>query len=228
MSEENVANIIVALITAMGSIIGGYLGARATIIAADRKANTNQTSLNNNKKNFPWGGVLGGAFLGAALTLTILFLLGVFPSGITKTPLVTETPVIVSAATPQLLETLIIPSNSDNGVVYFIRKSGAYTFEYSPNTSAFWNGANWANQLVVFKGNTPEWANSYNLNYDTALFALGSSGYESKELAIDGTRNQKGVAFLNAGDFITLIVGDERYTYSDNIGDITIDIIFEP
>lgn len=91
MSEENIANILIALITAIGSIIGGYIGARATIIAADKNAKANQTFTNKEEKSFSWSGIFMGALVGAVVTLTVLFLLGTFP------PLSIENPPIATA-----------------------------------------------------------------------------------------------------------------------------------
>ncbi|HXD11602.1 MAG TPA: hypothetical protein VN653_16170 [Anaerolineales bacterium] len=91
MSEDNVANIIIALITATGSIVGGYIGARATIIAAEMKAKSNQTPSNNGEKPSLWSGIFGGAVVGAALTLVVLFLLGVFHTEKSKIDAITGT-----------------------------------------------------------------------------------------------------------------------------------------
>ena len=80
--------IIIALITAMGSLLGGVIGqiivASATIRAAEIKANPNSASGSNSEKSRSLGGILRGALIGAVLTLGILAIFGRLKSSITK------------------------------------------------------------------------------------------------------------------------------------------------
>jgi hypothetical protein len=75
--------IIIALITAVGSLLGGIIGqfisASATVTAAKIKGNVNSANSLKDDKPFSWGNILGGALVGAIATLGILFLLGLFP-----------------------------------------------------------------------------------------------------------------------------------------------------
>lgn len=83
MSEDNVANIIIAAITTIGSIIGGFIGAYATIAAARLKDEKNQKEnlvfIGKNKNLYSRIGMLSGIVIGAVLTLIASSLLGLFP-----------------------------------------------------------------------------------------------------------------------------------------------------
>ena len=99
--------IIIALITAFGSLLGGIIGqlitASATIKAATIKEKINPTPSNKDKKPHSWGIVIGGAIIGAIATLVILSLFGMFPprTKATPTPIVTnETPTNTGELTP--------------------------------------------------------------------------------------------------------------------------------
>lgn len=75
--------IIIALITAIGSLVGGVAGqfivASATVKAAMIKEGGNFASTTADEKSFSWSGVFGGAVIGAVFTLVVLFFLGFFP-----------------------------------------------------------------------------------------------------------------------------------------------------
>jgi len=63
-----------ALITAIGSMVGGIIGAYATIQAAKVKLPNN--SFNSKRTKFPFSGIIIGTVIGATATLVILVLLG--------------------------------------------------------------------------------------------------------------------------------------------------------
>ena len=75
--------IIIALITAIGSLVGGIAGqfimASATVKAAMIKEGGKVSPSPVDEKSFSWGGVVGGAVIGAAFMLVVLFFLGFFP-----------------------------------------------------------------------------------------------------------------------------------------------------
>jgi hypothetical protein len=81
MDGTNTANIIIAIITATGSIVGGFIGAYATIKAAKIKEEKkeNQTSTNKSEKITLWKGVIAGTIIGTILTLVALSFFGAFP-----------------------------------------------------------------------------------------------------------------------------------------------------
>lgn len=74
--------IVIALITAVGSLLGGIIGqiitASATIEAA--KIKDKAPTIPNNGTNDSWKRVVVGAIIGAVVTLVILFSLGMIPS----------------------------------------------------------------------------------------------------------------------------------------------------
>ena len=80
MSEE----ILIALITSVGSIVGGIVGnyivAYATIKSATIKKKGKSSKSPKNKKPLSWVGVFGGVVIGAVLTLAALFIFGLFPT----------------------------------------------------------------------------------------------------------------------------------------------------
>jgi hypothetical protein len=86
--------IIIALITAFGSLLGGIIGqiitASATIEAAKIKEKIN---LSPNGENNAWRRVVFGAIIGAVVTLIILFSLGMIPPKSESQP--SESPPIV-------------------------------------------------------------------------------------------------------------------------------------
>lgn len=85
--------ITIALITAIGSLLGGVIGqiisASATVTAATVKANPNQSPDSN--RSLSWSSILGGAIIGAVLTLVVLALLGLLNLGNGNLPNPTET-----------------------------------------------------------------------------------------------------------------------------------------
>lgn len=93
--------IIIALITAIGSLLGGIIGqiitASATVKAAKIKEEANLPQLSKDEKTRSWGRVITGAVFGAIATLIILFLLGMIPPNTENPPptaiAVTKTPV---------------------------------------------------------------------------------------------------------------------------------------
>lgn len=92
--------IIIALITAIGSLMGGIIGslitASATITGIKLKEKIGQTpSAKDEKPHSSWSRVFIGALIGAVATLIVLFLLGMIPPKPENPPIATpdETPV---------------------------------------------------------------------------------------------------------------------------------------
>jgi hypothetical protein len=129
---------------------------------------------------------------------------------------------------PQFINTVTIPSDTNAGNVYTAPQTGTYIFQYSDSASAFWNGRRWATTVAAFQGVVPLWANSYDLDEASALFIMGKSEYSSSQSAIDSTKGKRAIARLNAGESITLLVGDGKTDYSDNSGNIALDIFLVP
>ncbi len=90
-------NIIIALITVSGSLLGSLIGAYATLKAAGikiqrpplqtiKEIKKQKTDEGLEKPHWAWG-VLGGAIIGAIITIAILVVMGIIPpSTSTSTP----------------------------------------------------------------------------------------------------------------------------------------------
>lgn len=102
--------IIIALITAIGSLLGGIIGqiivASATVRAAHIKANPNQTSDINSDKSLSLSGILGGALIGAVLTLGALAIFGVLNFGKSNSPVSPTT--VIFTPTAVILPTEVV------------------------------------------------------------------------------------------------------------------------
>lgn len=122
MSED----IIIALITVGGSLIGSIIGAYATVKAAGIKIQkpTSQTisEVKKQKPHWIWG-MLGGAIVGAGVTLVVLVIMGIIPtSSPTPTQAIAEitpdspsevlTEDAVNTPVPKPTNTLISPTNT--------------------------------------------------------------------------------------------------------------------
>jgi hypothetical protein len=70
--------IVIALITAGGSLLGGIIGQFIAASATVKAAQIKENSIKDERK-ISLGGVFGGAVIGAILTLGVLFFLGFFP-----------------------------------------------------------------------------------------------------------------------------------------------------
>ncbi|MCP4139035.1 MAG: hypothetical protein GY755_01890 [Chloroflexi bacterium] len=87
--------IIIALITATGSLLGGIIGqlisASAMLKAAALKENPIQSPVIKERKKLSLSGILKGALLGAVLTLAVLLIMGLFTSQQNKTDKISGT-----------------------------------------------------------------------------------------------------------------------------------------
>ena len=101
-------------------------------------------------------------------------------------------------------------------------------FQFSDPPSAFWNGINWGTEVLAFRGPIPKWYNSISLDIGASLFKIGGHGYTTKQAALNSTEGKRGVVSLKAGEVVTLIVGDGKPWYNDNIGEIDLDIYIVP
>jgi hypothetical protein len=93
MSESTVN----AIITAIGSLLGGIIGAYATIQAAKVKL---LKSPNDTESKFPLLGIIIGTIIGAISTLVILAFLGFIPTPTTTTPTIATS--TTTSTTPNL------------------------------------------------------------------------------------------------------------------------------
>lgn len=139
-----------------------------------------------------------------------------------RTPTIGESDISI----PQHLMNVNIPAQDNQGVAIVVPYSGTYVFRYRGAESVFWNGINWDTVVVGYLGSSVLWADDSNLNHEAAMFEMGNYGYNTKESAIDATNGQEARVSLNEGDDITLVAGDLKFAYSDNVGDIELEILF--
>jgi formylglycine-generating enzyme required for sulfatase activity len=131
----------------------------------------------------------------------------------------------VVSKTPRFLESIIVPSNTNEGVTYTAPEPGTYVFQYSEPLSAYALGnSEWATEVLAFPGAVPQWKDDLTLNYETALFRLGEHGYKTRQLALDSIRSTKRTIELGAGEVIALVAADSKPWYSDNTGSIVLDV----
>ena len=125
-----------------------------------------------------------------------------------------------SSTTPKLIEKITVPSNLASGINYIASNTGTYTFKYADSAFTAYGGC-WSTRINVYLGPVPL------PNENDASFSLGSASCAtSKDKAIERTKGEIANIKLNAGDTITLVVGDS--SYSDNIGSIILEIYFMP
>lgn len=102
-----------AIITAIGSLLGGIIGAYATIQAAKLKLPKSPTET---QSKFPLLGIVIGTVIGAVATLSILAFLGYIPSGEPPSAPIDE-PIAQEPNTSWTLGNLIYEENFEDGTV---------------------------------------------------------------------------------------------------------------
>lgn len=120
--------------------------------------------------------------------------------------------------------------NLENGMRVDIPVAGTYLLEYEGNAYSGWptdtyaGNQGWATHLQIFFNRPVEWGlTEYNLegpvNFDAYIGAYGF--YMVKDEAVAATRGKSAfLGRLDAGDYITFVVVDEKGSYLDNRGQI--------
>lgn len=148
-----------------------------------------------------------------------------------------ETPVlpqIVPAPTPALIGTMVFPGNTSEGVKFTATQPGLYTFKYVngaysiyPKSQITSGQKTWLTAFRVFLNRSAEWNGTAITNYPDYNFAdflyFGSSNdAENTAQGYDLT-----VGLLK-GDYLLFVPVDGKPYYSDNPGEVTVDILFTP
>ena len=131
------------------------------------------------------------------------------------------------------ITTMQIPSEKNTGLQYQAPVSGYYTFRYAGSAFAAYdlNAFSapiyevWSTTTVCFKGTEVLWGGN-DLNYTAALFAFNSDSYVTKELAVAAAEGKNKKVYLKRGDWVTCVVGDGKYTYGDNSGEIILEVYY--
>jgi hypothetical protein len=151
--------IVIALITAIGSLLGGVIGqkivASATVRAAEIKTNPNRISDSKSKKPLSLSGILGGALIGAVLTLVVLAAFGMLNFGKnnlpTSPPIPTDVlnqlpndPSVTPIATTDLgISITNIPTNECN-------PASSLNLKYLSNfTNPMWSAGVWVSENML-------------------------------------------------------------------------------
>ena len=148
---------------------------------------------------------------------------------LTNTPNPTDTPLPpTSTPSKQFVDRLNIPSTEESGITYKAIKSGIYIFQYVDSAYSAYPGSSWSTIVVGFSGPVPQWINDHDLDYDSALFSIGSGNHSSEQAAIQDTSGDRAVVRLSEEETITLVCGDGKPDYYDNKGDVILDVFLAP
>lgn len=164
--------IIIALITAIGSLMGGIIGqsitASATIKAAAIKEKLNLAPDVRGEKSNNWRVILGGAVIGAIATLFILTLLGIFPPPIQIPP--TET---ATYSTPTSKPTTKV--SSDPSILFSedFEDGRAQNFNY---TSGNWKIVQESRENKVYE------IDNSDINGFSSILTFGSKTWQNYEI----------------------------------------------
>ena len=85
----------------------------------------------------------------------------------------------------------------------------------------------WITKVYAFQGPKLQWLTN-SLDDKLAIFIMGDYGFSTSAPAVDATKDKLATVKLNGGDSITLVVDDDKRYYSDNTGEIILDIFFVP
>lgn len=148
----------------------------------------------------------------------------------------TNTPKPTATFTPVPVKiNFSVPGNIEGGTRIDISTAGFYQLGYVGNAYSPWpsdgyeGNRGWATHVQAFINRPVEWGmTSYGLigpiNFDVYL---GAPDYHlAQNAAIAATRGKVASAgYLNAGDYITFVVVDERGVYSDNRGQVDLVLV---
>jgi hypothetical protein len=219
--------ITIALITALGSLLGGIIGqtivAYATIKAAAMKGNGDQAISQpaiepKGSKNSKIQGFWIGTLITATVIIFFFKVTGYIP------------PISFGE---KFVSKLIIPSNNNQGFTYNIPDDGVYTFRYSDSAVSGWpdddpNVERWHATISCFRGNEVKWKDT-GVDFNFILFELGTrESYKTREATIKASIGQKATAGFRANEQITCVIADGQYDFWDNSGEVIMDVFVSP
>lgn len=158
----------------------------------------------------------------------------------TPTPMPNHTPTTTPTVPPPtptptpLVIAVTVPSNSETGVRIDVTASGWYQLKYVKGAFSPWpegdpDSRGWATHIQAFVNREIEWGiTSFGLpgpvNFDAYI---GAEGYYS---TVDGAVNATSGKIANlrqlkAGDYVNLVVVDERGQYDNNRGNVEVALI---
>ncbi len=141
------------------------------------------------------------------------------------------TPITINANTKSVAR-LIIPANSNQGITFAIPESGVYNFQYSDSVANIQgntdpNSGGWYTSVNCFRGDTAIWdeATKNKIFY----FGVGSYKiYNSRDEAIKESIGGKASENFIAGENVTCVLADGYDKFSDNNGEVILDVFVLP
>jgi outer membrane protein assembly factor BamD (BamD/ComL family) len=123
-----------------------------------------------------------------------------------------------------------IPSNTNLGIQYQIPNTGFYKFRYIDSAYSAYDFNSsflyiWNTKVHCYRGKSPFWSNG-GLSEASLLFTIGSYEYSTRDSAIKATRGADERVYLIKDEWITFIVADGQNDYSDNSGEIILDVYY--
>jgi hypothetical protein len=135
---------------------------------------------------------------------------------------------------PIPLTQLHIPGYSSRGIEYDVRESGRYLFRYVSGAYST-NDPNrketWLTTILIYRNTGVQWAEDGRIKDELAFLKLAEHYYfpSQEEAATIATANAMGdtlEADLTSGDRLALVAVDGHSYYTDNLGEIVIDVFF--
>lgn len=153
------------------------------------------------------------------------------------TSLVKETsdlPLIIPTPTPISVGIFVVPGNSTEGYRFNVTVSGIYYFRYVSGSYSTYpidriptGTPTWLTSLRVFRNRPSEWngiaiSDFPDINAFDTDYSFSSNQAESKVVG------QIVIVTLSAGEYLIFVAVDEKPYYSDNPGEIVIEVLFTP
>ncbi len=154
-----------------------------------------------------------------------------------KPAAIPSSPPRVQPITPQVpqpvsLGTIRIPGNSNQGIQIRIDQSGYYMFRYVSGAYSTYplnqspsGTKTWLTAVLIFKGPRALWEGE-SVKGDSSFARVADTAYwSSAQEAENASRGMITRASLNKGDVLTLIAVDGQSYYSDNPGEVTLELL---
>jgi len=158
-------------------------------------------------------------------------------SGITAVVTIVNTPVmpeIVPTPIPSTIGTIVVPGSSNLGVKFASTASGFYTFRYVSGSYSTYPAGNtpsdiksWLTAIRIFKNRDVEWngiaiSDFPDVNLSDFNFNFTAAEAEAKAKGSSTTIQ------LQEGDYLILVGVDGKPDYSDNPGEVVLEVLYVP
>lgn len=144
-------------------------------------------------------------------------------------------PVIPPTSMPVSIGTISVPGNSSEGIRFNVTQTGIYVFKYVSGSYSTYSAnqkppagvLTWLTAVRVFKNRPIAWngeAISEQNDYRIVDFAYFPSAGEAEAAA----KGHSLTASLLNGDYLILVTVDGLQYYSDNPGEVTLEVLYTP